>query len=65
MSSRVGRYTIALKDYQDPFYQRQLQRALKRQKAQRRKEIVCRVARYSFGFVAMASLWIVMTGLWG
>lgn len=65
MSSRVGKYTIALKDYNDPFYQRMLQRALKRQKAQRRKEIVCRVTRYSFGIVALVSLWIVMTGLWG
>ena len=55
--------TMQIRDYNDPFYKRQLQRRIKREKMIRRREIFGRVVRYTFGSAAVLALWIVMTGM--
>ena len=57
--------TMQIRNYNDPFYQRQLQRKIKRQKAARRKQLAKDIASWTFGMAAVAALWIVMTGMWG
>ena len=67
MSGRViqERMTIPARDYNDTFYRRQLERRLKRFERARKKEHAKQIAYYGFCSIALASLWIVMTGIWG
>lgn len=57
--------TMQLRDYNDPFYQRQLQRRIKRHKAQKRRELIGNIASWTAGLGMLAIFWIAMTGVWG
>ena len=67
MSSRVimGKMTIPTRDYDVEFYQRQLERRLKRHKKAKRVALIKEVISYSFGAASLLALWIVTTGLYG
>lgn len=57
--------TMQIKNFNDPFYQRQLERKIRRSKMIRRRELIKRAIRYTIGFGTLALLWIFATGIAG
>lgn len=57
--------TMQIASINSPLEERMLQRKIKRSKMVRRREMAKNIVSYSIGAMALLSLWIVMTGLYG